>query len=81
MSIESEFGKALKQKISQQLDVVAIGAWAYSFYFKNMRDIDLSFRELLLTLNTMEEGPEFAYSYEELNQIADDLISGKKVKL
>ena len=37
--------------------------------------------ELLLTLNKMELGPEFAYTYEELEQIADDLIAGKDVKL
>jgi hypothetical protein len=29
----------------------------------------------------MELGPEFAFSYEELEQIADDLIAGKEVNL
>jgi len=29
----------------------------------------------------MELGYQFAYSYEELEQIADDLIAGKEVKL
>jgi len=29
----------------------------------------------------MELGYQFAISYEKLNQIADDLIAGKEVKL
>jgi TusA-related sulfurtransferase len=77
MSIRKDFGKELKQRVSQKQDVEKIGSWAYSTYFKYMREIDLEFRDLLLDLNTMEEGPEFAYTYEELDRIADDLIVGK----
>jgi hypothetical protein len=29
----------------------------------------------------MELGPEFVFTYEELEQIADDLIAGKDVKI
>jgi hypothetical protein len=36
---------------------------------------------MLIILNFTSLGPEFAFSYEELNQIADDLIAGKEVKL
>jgi hypothetical protein len=76
-----DFGKELKDKIYLKQPTEELGAWAYSIYFNNMLEIDDNFREVLLTLNKMELGPEFAYSYEELEKIADDLIAGRKVKL
>lgn len=29
----------------------------------------------------MEEGPEFAFTHQELEKIADDLIAGKDINL
>ena len=81
MYTEVEFGKELKQKVLDKAPVSEIGDWAYSVYLNNIQSISLDFRRILLTLNTMEDGPEFAYTHEELKQIADDLISGKKVEL
>ena len=28
----------------------------------------------------MEEGPKFAFTYEELDKLADDLFAGREVK-
>ena len=44
-------------------------------------NVDNDFRHILLTLNYMEDGPEFELSYKRLNEIADDLISGRQVNL
>ncbi|WP_218814162.1 hypothetical protein [Rickettsiella endosymbiont of Dermanyssus gallinae] len=76
-----EFGKELKQRVANKEATELIGEWAHSTYIDHIQDIDSAFRKILLTLNYMELGPEFAFSYEELNQIADDLIAGKEVKL
>lgn len=81
MNLQVSYGKELKKYITMKAPTEKIGQWAFSFYWKNIEHIDLNFREILLTLNTMELGPEFAFSYEELNKIADDLIAGKDVKL
>jgi hypothetical protein len=75
------FGKILKAKVLQKQCVADIGHWSYSVYLEHISDIDLEFRDILLTLNTMEDGPEFSFIYEELEQIANDLISGKEVNL
>ncbi len=75
------FGIELKERVLKKQDITEIGHWAYWIYLEYIKDIDLDFREILLTLNGMEDGPEFAFTYEELNQIADDLIAGKDVKL
>ena len=76
-----QFGKELKQRLTNKEAIELIGEWAHSTYMDHIQDIDNAFRNILLTLNYMELGPEFAFSYEELNQIADDLIAGKEVKL
>ena len=81
MYIKQQFGKELKYRVSQKHPVSVIGHWTYSIYLEHIDDVDLKFRDILLALNTMEDGPEFAFTYEELEKIADALIAGKDVKL
>ncbi len=75
------FGQELKLMLLKNKSILDIGIYAHSTYIKHIVDIDINFREILLTLNTMELGPEFAISYDMLNKIADDLIAGKEVDL
>lgn len=76
------FGIELKDRIAKKEQVEKIGEWAYSMYLEHIEEIsDSGFDDILLTLTTMELGPQFAFTYEELNQIADDLIAGKDVQL
>lgn len=81
MYTRSIFGKELKIKIENKEPVENIGGWAYSMYIRYIEYIDSDFREILLTLTTMEGEPEFAFSYKALNQLADDLIAGKEVDI
>ena len=76
-----QFGRELKQRLANKEALESIGSWAYTMYLSHLHEIDDMLEEMLITLNTMELGPEFAFSYEKLNQIADDLIAGKEVKL
>jgi hypothetical protein len=77
-----QFGKELKIRVAQKQDITVIGHWAYSIYLNHIHEIDdYGLDNILLTLNSMEDGPEFAFSYEELNKIADDLIAGDDVNL
>jgi hypothetical protein len=77
MYTRASFGKELKERVSIQDDIREIGAWAYEVYIDGSPDNDVEFLNILLILNTMEDGPEFAICYERLNEIADDLIAGK----
>ncbi|MBP6892767.1 hypothetical protein KBB68_04285 [Candidatus Babeliales bacterium] len=72
-------GKELKNKIQQKVDVTDIGKWAYRMYSEHMCDIDDDFQEFLIDLNAMEDDPQFEFSYEELDKIADKLISGEQI--
>ena len=74
-----DFGKELKERVKRKEDLATIGVWALTIYldYKLGEDFD----DMLLLLNRMGDDPQFEYSYEELDKIADDLIAGKEVKL
>jgi hypothetical protein len=75
------FGFELKKRVLQKQDVVSIGIWAHSTYLEHCEQLEPGLRKVMLDLNTMELGPEFAISYRMLNKIADDLIACKDVDL
>lgn len=76
-----QVGKELKEKVQKEYSVEEIADWAYTLYLYGACRDDSDFEYVMLTLGMMEMGPEFEYSYKELNHIADDLINGRKVKL
>ena len=81
MSNKIQFGLCLKQHVRKKTDTKLIGTWCHSFYCELPGNEDPELLKLLVHLGTMELGHEFAFTYEELAQIADDLIAGKDVKL
>ncbi len=78
MYSKKDFAKALKEKVKNKEDLEAIGSWSHDVYLEYWDVKDADFLNLLLTLNKMELGPEFEFSYKRLDEIADDLIAGKK---
>ena len=83
MYTKKQFGKELKDKITRREEISAIGAWSHNLYYDCISEIDENseLRRFLIQLGTMEMGPEFERSYEELDEIADRLIAGEDVKL
>lgn len=77
MYTRKQFGIELKDKVKAKQSLIKIGEWAHTTYIEYIEDIDLDFRDILLHLNRLELGPEFAISYEKLNKIADSMIEGK----
>ncbi len=75
------FGHELKELVLQKQNIVDIGLWAHSVYLDCSPKVDAELLQLMLHLNTMELGEEFAISYNMLNKIADDLIADKEVDL
>ncbi|MFA5959811.1 MAG: hypothetical protein WC785_04780 [Tatlockia sp.] len=78
MVTRKDFGLELKQHVADEWDVAHIGSWAYEMYLGDVDANDVEFLNILLTLSTMEDGPEFALSYQRLEDIAEDLLAGKK---
>jgi len=79
MYTKVQFGLDLKKMLQRTQDPYEIGRWAFSAYWENIMDIEDDVIDIALTLNTMEDGPEFARTQTELEQIANDLIAGKDV--
>lgn len=78
MHTRASFGKELKTRLSCEEDIREIGAWAYEVFMEGTPDNDAEFINILLILNMMDDGQEFAFCYKRLNEIADDLIAGKR---
>jgi hypothetical protein len=78
MYTRKQFGLELKEKVKKRENLEEIGCWAYAMYLDHIvENKDRELDRVLLALQTLELGPDFAYSYVRLNEIADDLISGK----
>lgn len=73
----------IKRDGEKREEMSVIGAKAHGAYYDHIWEIDPNsdLRKFLLQLGTMEMGPEFEFSYEELDSIADRLIAGEDVTL
>lgn len=78
---KQEIGHKLKYLVQTQHDIKFISDWAHSLYAQYLTDAGSDLDDVLLVLVTMNAGPEFELSYEELDQIAEKLIAGEDVKL
>ena len=81
MYTKANFGRELKELVLQKQDVIDIGIWAHSTYLEHCGNLEPGLTTIILGLNTMELGSEFAISYATLNKIGDDLIAGKNIDL
>ena len=62
MYTKAIFDWELRKHLLQKQAVKEIGVWAYSTYLNHIEEIDdPNFDDLLLTLNTIKLGPEFAF--------------------
>ncbi len=68
-----EFAQQLKKRVKNREDRYTIGKWAFSIYL----DVYDDFGSIVYAIGTMESGPNFWYSYEDLDKIADELLTGK----
>ena len=79
MYTKMTFGKELKNRLESEQSVNEIAHWSYDVYLGETDDDNNSeLDDILLILNCMDNGSEFEISYKRLNEIADDLIAGKK---
>ena len=67
------FARELKERVKYKQNRYDLGHWAFSIYL----EVYPGFGSIVYALGTMESDPQFWYSYEELDQIADELLTGK----
>ncbi len=82
---KQEFGHYLKTQVRNKEDVIQIADCCLQFsqFFSREEDADYDaeYDDILYRLALMDAAPEFEFTYEKLEKIADDLIAGKKVVL
>ena len=76
-----QLGEYLKKLIIEKATIDNIAFWAHSLYLDVEYGQDDILDNIIYSLMMMDAGPEFEYTYEELNDIADRLIAGEDVKL
>lgn len=67
-----DFGKGLLDELEKGYDPVRIAKWAYTIKLDN--EIDAGLYDDLMTVATMEAGPEFHLTENELRRLAARLI-------
>jgi len=68
------FARELKERVKLKQNRHDLGHWAFSIYL----DVYPGFGSILYAIAVMEsEEPGFLYSYQELDKIADELLTGK----
>jgi hypothetical protein len=67
-----EFGQQLLQQVEAGASPKSIGAWAYLQFLDH--DLAGQLRATVLRVATMEEGPEFEMTREQLIELAEHLL-------
>lgn len=75
MYSRKELGRALKIQLEKPFDVVQLSRWAERIFSTYSRELSPDLDELTMILSSMEHGPEFEYTKEELSLIADNLMN------
>lgn len=79
---QKNLGLELKSKLLMRRSCDEISKWAFEIYTKYGLELEHDLDYIVLKLMTMEEGPEFEISIEELHKLADKLITeGDKEEL
>jgi hypothetical protein len=78
---KNQIGLLLKKELEKGYDIVRISRWASSLYFNNIREFPDDLQILLEYLFRMEDDPQFEFSEDELQFLADKLIKGEDYPL
>lgn len=70
-----DFGRELKIILSKSSDIIKIARWAEHVYTIYCREFSQELDDVVMALSTMEHGPEFEYTENELRLLAELLIN------
>lgn len=69
-----DIGEMLKARMEQGYKVSQLGNWAFQIYQKYFKELSPEAKEVISELRSMESGPEFEYTKNELNYLVELLI-------
>lgn len=81
MLSKKQLGIELKHKMDSQVSLHEICQWAYEVYYQHCSELDPELEKILIDLFSMEEGPKFKLTNEQLNSIVEYLIYDEEDRL
>jgi hypothetical protein len=74
MISKKKIGLDLKEKIDSKATLEQIAEWAYGIFYANCNALDSKLENILITLYSMQGGPEYRLTDLQLRSLALDLI-------
>ncbi len=71
---KAAFGDALRAQLVHSYEPRRLARWAYRSYLDHANDLEPGLYEEIMKVATMEEGPEFELSAEEIKCIVKNLV-------
>jgi hypothetical protein len=71
---KAAFGDALKAQLRLGYEPRRLARWAYSIYLDHANDLEPGLNDELMKIATMEEGPQFEMTKEEIERLAEDFL-------
>lgn len=71
-------GEDLKKELESGYNIVRISRWAHEQFLKHRRFLKPSTSDVLRSLFSMEDDPQFEFSEAELRMLAEKLIAGSE---
>jgi hypothetical protein len=70
---KAAFGNALRAQLLRGYEPRRMARWAYVTYLDHANELEVGLYEELMKIATMEEGPEFELSKQEVEELAENL--------
>lgn len=71
---KAAFGAALRAQLKLGYEPRRLARWAYLTYLDHANELEPGLYDELMKVATMEEGPQFEMTKEEIEQLAENLL-------
>jgi hypothetical protein len=71
---KAAFGDALRAQLKLGYEPRRLARWAYVTYLDHANRLEPGLYDELMKVATMEEGPQFEMTKQEIEQLAEDLL-------
>jgi hypothetical protein len=71
---KAAFGDGLRAQIEIGYEPRRLAQWAYATFLDHANELEPGLSEELMKVATMEEGPQFEITKEDIEQLAEDLL-------
>ena len=70
---KKDFALGLTQQLRSHYDVVKMARWAFREFLDHTKELETGLEEEIMKVVSMEEGPQFEMTAQEIQELADEL--------